>query len=1162
MRECSTCRSCYPDEVTHCPHDGYPTATSIAGEPIIDARYQLDRRLGQGGMGMVYLARHIFLKTRHAIKVILPDLVGNDPMLVTRFRQEAMAAAAVRHQNIVAVTDFGVVRGTMPFLVMEYVKGPSLHNIMAQEGAMPTARALELMRPIAAGVSAAHRQGVIHRDLKPLNVMLQEGLSPNEGLKILDFGLAKIKSGELLGSFVAAQTTGLMGSPFYMAPEQWSDEEPTALSDLYSLGATLYQMLAAQVPFKGSSMPSIMKKHLSDLPPSFISLGIKVPSQVERVVRHALEKDPAKRPPSVEHFIQELVDAAQEAGVATEPSRVTISQSTSIQTTHNEVENTGPSLAQGIGPESASKHSETSTVVQGHLTLHMDKVEQEVAPEQPDFSATVALRYSKAFRHSGEHIFEELVLHKDYERLWRSFIHAVGGCNLLTGYGPFGGTSLVRCAIAKARDELSKTAQGEAALLIFYFGVLREDKASFELEATKFGLEHLNKPHDDSGDSAFDELKARAGQAKDDRVSLLNFSLARPLGETFFNPREQTINAEVAKENYDFSDLIADLNTYFREHKGSKALHQIISRLVTSKFLPSRVVFIIDRIKHLETLETLAASDFFSNRRIRVVVVSRKEDLDSWSDADNRLEAISFSKWYVPCLWNINFDKVLFKVSGRLTLPPENHWKVFLRHLEFRGRGSLGNIIAELREARNINFGEEDNFIDVANLASRADVLHNAWLQDLLELNWDTLLNDQFVGFDQDEKTDRARIGIYYLVDWLCRKGRFSREQIIEQARKTRVTISDDEDTRVETVETLLHVLTSTHYLTWKDPQYRVIWNKDKPPKFRRVAKKRPARLVEPEVSATEQLKVPPIHHPTSQVAPAVRAAEQTTVESSAQVQCGEELSMVKRLTKALASLFNWQPPPAPQASRLNTHLSLNNTAVVPGSGQPQQAIETQNTLADMPARPILKSVHETIHKKTEYFIDKDKLLAGSINMLIVFANPKGSNPLRLGEEDRIIRECIKRSSNRAMFREKIIHAARIKDVQRELMEGDYQIVQFSGHGAPSGQLAFEDESGQVKLVPQKALSNLLTEFPSIRCVILNACYSASQGKMISLGVPFTIAMNAAISDAASQHFARGFYDALGAGKDYQFAFRMGCKAISLEGFDEESTPTLFEHQQ
>jgi serine/threonine-protein kinase len=313
MKECPTCRSCFPDDILHCPDDGAATASSIQGEPILDGRYQLEKRLGQGGMGVVYKARHIFLKTAHAIKIILPDLVGNDPNLVTRFRQEALAAAAIRHQNIIAVTDFGVVRGTMPFLVMEFVQGRSLQDIMAEEGAMSPLRAFELMQPICSGIAAAHRQGIVHRDLKPLNVMICDEMPTAEAVKILDFGLAKIKSGELLGSFIAAQTTGLMGSPFYMAPEQWSDEPPDARADVYSLGVMLFQMLCGEVPFKGSSIPSIMKKHLTTDVPSLASKGVEVPPQIESVVRHALEKEADHRTASADEFSRELGAAMSSA---------------------------------------------------------------------------------------------------------------------------------------------------------------------------------------------------------------------------------------------------------------------------------------------------------------------------------------------------------------------------------------------------------------------------------------------------------------------------------------------------------------------------------------------------------------------------------------------------------------------------------------------------------------------------------------------------------------------------------------------------------------------------------------------------------------------------------------------------------------------------------
>ncbi|MBC7797366.1 MAG: SUMF1/EgtB/PvdO family nonheme iron enzyme [Pyrinomonadaceae bacterium] len=306
MRECPNCKLCFNDDVIRCPVDNESTFYSIAGEPILEGKYAIEKRIGQGGMGVVYRAKHNFLKTLHAIKIILPDLLGNDPQLLTRFRQEAVTAASIRHPNIVSVTDFGVVAGKMPFIVMEFVKGESLHDLIVREKRLAPEAVLEILSGICSGVAVAHKQGIVHRDLKPLNVMIQPDKSLSEAVKILDFGLAKIKSGEILGSLVQAQTTGLMGSPYYISPEQWSDEEPDAQSDIYSLGVMLHQMLAGEVPFKGASIPAIMKKHISDPPPPFAQIGVEVSPEIEAVVRHSLEKERSKRTPTVEQMVREL----------------------------------------------------------------------------------------------------------------------------------------------------------------------------------------------------------------------------------------------------------------------------------------------------------------------------------------------------------------------------------------------------------------------------------------------------------------------------------------------------------------------------------------------------------------------------------------------------------------------------------------------------------------------------------------------------------------------------------------------------------------------------------------------------------------------------------------------------------------------------------------
>jgi hypothetical protein len=179
------------------------------------------------------------------------------------------------------------------------------------------------------------------------------------------------------------------------------------------------------------------------------------------------------------------------------------------------------------------------------------------------------------------------------------------------------------------------------------------------------------------------------------------------------------------------------------------------------------------------------------------------------------------------------------------------------------------------------------------------------------------------------------------------------------------------------------------------------------------------------------------------------------------------------------------------------------------------------------------------------------------MNVLLVFANPRGTSALRLGEEDRTIRECIRRSKNRDNLRLVVLHAATIDDVRRALLDEEHDVVHFSGHGTGTG-LAFEDINGNLYVPPQDALAGLLAEFsPPIRCLLLNACYSVSQGRFTSLGVPYTIAMEGPISDDAAIMFAEGFYDSIGAGKDVEFSFRQGIHTLRLRAHTDSAVPHL-----
>ncbi len=182
----------------------------------------------------------------------------------------------------------------------------------------------------------------------------------------------------------------------------------------------------------------------------------------------------------------------------------------------------------------------------------------------------------------------------------------------------------------------------------------------------------------------------------------------------------------------------------------------------------------------------------------------------------------------------------------------------------------------------------------------------------------------------------------------------------------------------------------------------------------------------------------------------------------------------------------------------------------------------------------------------------------GHTSILAIFANPRGSDPLRLSTEDRVIHQCLKLSKYRDNISLDVLHAATIHDVRRALLDKDYRIVHFSGHGTGRG-LAFENELGQVQSIPQDALAEFLSAYsPPIECVVMNACYSDVQGHLISLGVPCTIGMNGAISDEGATEFTRGFYDAIGAGKSIEFAYQEGCRTIKLMGLPDGSTPVLF----
>lgn len=319
MKECPRCEICYPDDVAECPVDKTQTRFSMPGDLLLAGRYRLEKRLGRGAMGQVYLASDTkFASRKVAVKTVRQDILSSDDLqegeAIARFEREAQAAASIQHPNTVSVTDFGESGEGVFYLVMEYVEGETLHKLLRREGTLPVRRAVRLLRQIAEGVEAAHDIGILHRDLKPANIFLLQKGRGDGFIKVGDFGLAKIVSQTItdFNSNATPSSRGIIGTPEFMSPEQMQPEMGVdTRADIYALGTIAYLMLGGKTPFAGEMMQLIMQK-IMHKPAPLTSLRSDIPADVERVIMRSLEIDPRDRHASVGDWIADLEAAAED----------------------------------------------------------------------------------------------------------------------------------------------------------------------------------------------------------------------------------------------------------------------------------------------------------------------------------------------------------------------------------------------------------------------------------------------------------------------------------------------------------------------------------------------------------------------------------------------------------------------------------------------------------------------------------------------------------------------------------------------------------------------------------------------------------------------------------------------------------------------------------
>jgi eukaryotic-like serine/threonine-protein kinase len=281
----------------------------------IAGRYRVLAKLGEGGMGAVFRAEQISLKRTIAVKLLRPD-VSAAPALLRRFNAEAELVARLSHPNTVNIHDFGQDRDGTLFIAMELIDGRSLRQVIQREAPIPVPRALAIAAQIAASLADAHAHAIIHRDLKPDNVMLQDRGRERDVVRVLDFGIAKLRDDTRATHAAMTQQGDMLGTPQYMAPEQIRAEPIDGRTDLYALGCLLYEMVTARLPHEAQTVLAMLSKHLVEpaVPPSQRRPDLGIPAAVDALILGAMAKDPRARPRTMEAFGEQIAALRQRLG--------------------------------------------------------------------------------------------------------------------------------------------------------------------------------------------------------------------------------------------------------------------------------------------------------------------------------------------------------------------------------------------------------------------------------------------------------------------------------------------------------------------------------------------------------------------------------------------------------------------------------------------------------------------------------------------------------------------------------------------------------------------------------------------------------------------------------------------------------------------------------
>ena len=739
-------------------------------------RYEIFEEIGRGGFAAVFRAVDVSLERQAALK-ILHSLLMQDVHLRARFLQEARSTASLNHPNIVTIYEIGEIEGKI-FIAMELLPN-NLGSYLVDHGTLSLLDTIVILRQIAKALDYAHSNGVIHRDIKPSNIAL-DPTPPDFHAKLLDFGLAK----PFMTDRSLSDSGNIIGTASYIAPEIWENAKIGPEVDIYALGIVAYEMLTGQAAFPGSTPPATMRAHFG-MRPDPRALRKDLPSHITEVFRKVLAISPSERYQTALAFVDALENLSENAISVTTPTPkpsliprrlgvfprtllLKLLSTISLYKTDNSVK---PSTLSSVKtqplseiPPAVAKKTNPSMILRPHVQRLLDPFKYDV--------------------------IRELLDQQDAERLISFMAHYPEARYLLTGYGRFGGTTLTKEIVKEVGQ---RVASGETLV------VLRFDRIP--------SLE--NSP-------VFDVLL----QVSSEEVKLGRCALD-------LEP--------VAQENvFTIREILDTLNNYLSGRQEKSVLYRTLQSKLKSMASELRIMIVVDDVVTPEPLTAFLSHVLFVENHTALLAVVEREVYNRWDDDTKRFfrNKKSVREWYVPCLWESQYSfveqilELLF--SGYSVNTPEatEMRRLFSQHIVFIGRGVAGRALQELRDYHKywqLDAMTGQPFITFETL-DRRWLSNNAWLQDLLDHNWDKILGRNF---PKREIEDRAKQGVYALLDWIVEHATFSRDDILEAAETMPVIISSYQRLRQGTVTRLLDVLVENEYLTVVENEYDIIWGID-----------------------------------------------------------------------------------------------------------------------------------------------------------------------------------------------------------------------------------------------------------------------------------------------------------------------------------------------